>query len=276
MLAINNTQPIKNQPNYANHSKISFTSEHNNSGKDSHALRNTLAGLALLGMVSCNSADDLIDMGPQPDYSARQKEIAICDSINKNRSLDEFMTNLGFLQDGNKLGNVKTISFEDINGTKHFLERGDSTEVAGHKAGIGFHAVDIDSSGNREEYDVKFEKYHQGLIVSIIKDNPNYKEGGIDTLKYEGANGKVRESYSPSTPKDTTVYRFEAKADGDTYTLQKAEGKGIIFYVPVADVKKTNSGLLFEGYDWIKEQRTSDIELLQNIRNNVAMPSKED
>ena len=275
MLAINNTQMATNKHNCCNHSKVNFTSDQTGPKNNSDAIRNTLAALALLGMVGCSS-DDIINSEIESDYSNYRKEIAISDSINKNRSLDEYMTDLGFLQDGNKLGTVKTISFEDLNGTKHYLEKGDSTEVCGKKLGVGFHGVDIDKNGNRNDYDVKFEKYHQGLIATVTKDNPNYVEGGTDTIRFERNDGSIREMEVPSTPKDTTVYRFHANADGQTYTLQKAEGKGVILYAKIADVKKTDNGLLFEGYDWVSEKPTSKIELIQNIRNNETMPVTED
>ena len=273
MLSINST-PVRSIR--TNNHNVNFSSEHSSSGSsnNSGALRNSLMALAVLaGMTGWSD-----DFEENYSNSHAQKKIeytAQKDSINSRRSIDEYMQDLGFLQDGKKLGDVNTLYFEDLNGTKHYLEKGDSTLLVGKPNGIQFHGVDIDKNGNKQEYNMKFEKYHQGLIVTKDSINPNYKEGGVDTTRYVASNGKVIERTKLSTPRDTVTYRFNAQPDG-SYMVQKAEGKGIIFYCPIAEVHKTNAGLLFEGYDWVNERKTNDIQILSNFQNDVAMPKEEE
>ena len=274
MLCISNAkvQGVQN-----NNHKISFGDSHTDkpSHDNSNAIRNSLMALAILGMVGCS--DNFSEDYTSGIEEAQRTELkAKTDSINTHRTLDEYMQDLGFLQNGNKLGDVENLYFEDMNGTKNYLVKGDSVNYGRRPSGIQFHGFSIDADGNKEEYNLKFEKYHQGLVVTKDVTNPNYKEGGVDTTRYEYSSGRIVERTHPSQPRDTVTYKFSAKPDG-TYSLQKAEGKGIIFYCPVADVKKINDGsLLFEGYDWVKEQRTGDIEILQNFQNNVAIPKDED
>lgn len=258
-----------------NHSKVNFTSDNKSSGSSGNpkALNMALLGLAMLGMASCSNDDFDYESYNKPNVETvdTQKN----DSLNKNHSIDSYMRDLGFLEGENKLGDVDNIYFEDMHGTKHYMEKGDSVDYYGTPSGIQFHGFDIDREGNKKEYNIKFEKYHGGLIVTKDTINPTYKEGGVDTLKYTHSNGHVSNTIRPSQPRDTVTYRFHANDNG-TYTVQKASGKGIIFYVPVANARKTSGGLLFEGYDWVKEQRTDDIEVLNNFRNNVAIPKDEE
>ena len=271
MLTISN---VRSNHQLNNHSKVNFTSEHNNSNNNSaSALNKALIGLAMLGMTACSMDDDHV----YEPYKPTAEEIANTpsDSINKARSLDEYMQDLGFLQNGNKLGDVKSMYFEDMNGTKHYMEKGDSVSYGNLQTGIQFHGVDVDKNGNKQEYNIKFEKYHNGLIVTKDSVNPNYKEGGVDSTEYVYSNGRTVTITKPSLPKDTVTYRFSVRPNGK-YTVQKAEGKGLIFYTPVAEARKTNEGLLFEGYDWVNERKTDDIQILSNFQNNVAMPKDEE
>ena len=272
MLTISN---VRSNYQLNNHSKVNFTSEHNNNNNNSgaSALNKALIGLALLGMTAC-SVDDDYSYDP---YKPTAEEIANTpsDSLNKAYSLDRYMQDLGFLQDGNKLGDVKTMYFEDMNGTKHYMEKGDSVTYGKLQSGIQFHGIDIDKDGNKQEYNIKFEKYHNGLIVTKDSINKNYKEGGVDSTEYVRSNGEKVIYTKPSLPRDTVTYRFSVKPNG-RYCVQKASGKGLIFYTPVAEARKTNGGLLFEGYDWVNERKTDDIQVLSNFQNNVAMPKDEE
>lgn len=274
MLSVNNS-PLSSVKNY--NQKISFGSDNcdKSSSGNSNALRNSLIALAAISMASC-TGDDILDDYSSDYQNAQRTELSTkTDSINTNRSIDGYMQDLGFLQDGNRLRDVDNIYFEDMQGTKHYWVKGDSTKVAGAPNGIQFHGLDIDKNGNTQEYNIKFEKYHKGLVVTKDSLNPNYEEGKIDTIKHVANNGKVTYTTKPSQPRDTVTYKFNANADG-SYCIQKASGKGIIFYCPVAEARKVNGGLLFEGYDWVNEKKTDDIQLLQNFQNNVALPKNED
>ncbi|MCR5265684.1 MAG: hypothetical protein K6E29_03715 [Cyanobacteria bacterium RUI128] len=272
MLCINNA-PMSNVQNIKHN--VSFGSDNSNrpSGNNSNALRNSLMALAVLSLAGCS--DDFEESYTNPYEQQRVEYQAKTDSINSHKTIDGYMQDLGFLQDGNKLGDVDNIYFEDMQGTKHYWVKGDSTKIVGVPNGIQFHGFDIDKDGNKQEYNIKFEKYHKGLVVTKDSLNPDYEEGKIDTIKHVSNNGKVTYRTKPSTPRDTVTYKFNANPDG-SYCVQQASGKGIIFYCPVANARKVNGGLLFEGYDWVKETKTDDIQILQNFQNNVALPKNED